>query len=71
LGRHTPPETFFSLPVAVLEVFMWKYPQLVCHNLLDVVHTFKMTMLEVEFEFRKRKKSHGIRSSKYGGFGTT
>jgi hypothetical protein len=23
LGRHTPPEKLFPLPVAVLEVFMW------------------------------------------------
>jgi len=33
---------------------------------LDVVHSSKMTTLEVEFEFwEKRKKSHGIRSGEY------
>jgi len=39
------------LPVAVLEVFMWNCPQLVCHDLLDVVQSSKMTTFEVEFEF--------------------
>ena len=37
LGSHTPPETLLPLPVAVLKVFIWKCPQLVCHELLDVV----------------------------------
>ena len=56
LGSHTPPETLLPLPVAVLEVFMWKYPQLVCHDFLDVVHSSKMTTFEVEFEFREKKE---------------
>ena len=30
---------------------MWKCHQLVCHDLLDVVHSSKMTTFEVEFEF--------------------
>ena len=55
LGSHTPPETLLPLPVAVLEVFMWKCPQLVCHDLLDGVHSFKMTTFEVEFEFRGKE----------------
>jgi len=67
LGSHTPPETLLPLPVAVLDVFMWKCPQLVCHELLDVVHSSKMTIFEVKFEFRE-KKSHGLRSSDYGGY---
>ena len=50
---------------------MWKCPQLVCHDLLDVVHRSKMTTFEVEFEFREKKKSHGLRSGEYGGCGTT
>ena len=32
LGSHTPPETLLPLPVAVLEVFMWKCSQLVCQR---------------------------------------
>jgi hypothetical protein len=55
LGSHTPPETF-PLLVGVLEVFMWKCPQLVCHDLLDVVHTSKMTTFEVEFEFQEKEE---------------
>jgi hypothetical protein len=51
LGSHTPLETLLPLPVAVLKVFLWKLPQLVCHDLLDVVHRSKMTTFEVEFEF--------------------
>jgi hypothetical protein len=27
LRSHTPPETLLPLPVAVLEVFMWKCPR--------------------------------------------
>jgi len=53
---HTPPETSLPLPVALLEVFMWKCPQLVCHDLLDVVHSSKMTTIEVEFEFWEKKE---------------
>jgi len=44
------------LPVAVLEVFMSKCPQLVCHNFLDVVDSSKMTTFEVEFEFREKQE---------------
>jgi len=55
LGSHIPPQTLFPLPLAVLEVFMWKCPQLVCHDLLDVVHSSKMTTFEVEFEFREKE----------------
>jgi len=56
LGRHTSPETLLSLPVVVLEVLMWKCPQLVCHDLLDVVHSFKIMTFEVQFEFREREE---------------
>jgi hypothetical protein len=42
LGSHTPPETLLPLSVAVLAVFRRKCPQLVCHDLLDVVHSSKM-----------------------------
>ena len=56
LGSHTPPETLLPLPVAVLKVFMWNCPQLVCQGLLDVVHSSKMTTFEVEFEFREKKE---------------
>ena len=52
LVRHTPPETLLPFPVAVLDVFMWKCPQLVCHDLLGVVHSTKTATFEVEFEFR-------------------
>jgi hypothetical protein len=65
LGSHTQPETLFPLPVAVLEVFMWKLPQLVCHDLLDVIHSFKMTTFEVEFAFREKEESHRLRSGEY------
>jgi hypothetical protein len=54
MRSHIPPETF-SLPVALLEVFMWKCPQPVCRDILDVVHCSKMTS-EVEFEFREKKE---------------
>src|SRR5215510_9563888 len=56
LGIHTQPETLFPLPVAVLEEFMWKCPQLVCYDPLYVVHSSKMTTFEVEFEFREKEK---------------
>jgi hypothetical protein len=56
LGSKTPPETLFPLPVEVLEAFMWKCLQLVCHDLLNVVHDFKMTTFEVEFEFREKEE---------------
>ena len=56
LGSHTLPETLLPLPVAVLEVFMWKCHQLVYHDPLDVVHSFKMTTFEVEFEFREKQE---------------
>jgi hypothetical protein len=56
LGSHTLPGTLFPPPVAVLEVFMWKCPQLVCHELLDVVHSSKMTTFEVVFEFQEKKE---------------
>ena len=71
LGSHTPPEMLPPLPVAVLEVFTWKCPQLVCHDVLDVVHNSKVMTFEVEFEFREMKKSHGPRSGEYGGCRTT
>jgi hypothetical protein len=47
LGSHKLLLEMFPLPVAVLEVFMWKCPQLVCHDLLDVVHSSKMMTFEV------------------------
>jgi hypothetical protein len=56
LGSHTPLETLLQLPVAVLEVFMWKCPQLLCHDLSDVVHSSKMTTFEVEFEFLEKEE---------------
>jgi hypothetical protein len=70
LGSHTSPETLFPHPVAVLEVFMWKCPQLVCHDLLDVVHSSKMTF-EVEFEFREKEQVTWTLISEHGGFRTT
>jgi hypothetical protein len=54
--------------VAVLEVFTWKCNQLVCHDLSDVVYSSKVRW---NLNFGKRKKSHGLRSSDYGGCGTT
>ena len=33
-----------------------KCPQLVCHGLLDVVHSSKMTTFEVEFEFWEKEE---------------
>jgi hypothetical protein len=60
----------FPLPVAVLEVFMWKCPQLVSHDLLDVVHSSNMMTFEVEFVFLEKKKSHRLRSGECGGFRT-
>jgi hypothetical protein len=56
LGSHTLPETLLPLPIAVLEVFMWKCPQIVCHDHLDVVHSSKMKTFEVEFEFREKEE---------------
>ena len=56
MGSHTQPETLLPLPVAVLEVFMCKCPQLLCHDLLDVVHNSKMTSFEVEFVFREKEE---------------
>jgi hypothetical protein len=53
LGSHTQPETF-PLPVAVLEDFMWKCTQPVCHDLMGVVDSFKITKFEVEFELREK-----------------
>jgi hypothetical protein len=35
---------------------MWKYHQLVCHDLLDVVHISKMMTYEVEFEFQEKEE---------------
>ena len=40
----------------MLEVFMWKCPQLFCRDRLDVVHSSKMTTFEVEFEFREKEE---------------
>jgi hypothetical protein len=39
----------------VLKVFMWKCPPLICHDLLDAVHTSKMTTFEVEFVFWEKE----------------
>jgi len=44
------------LPVGVLEVFMWKCPQLLCHDLLDVVYSSKMMTFEVKVEFREKEE---------------
>jgi hypothetical protein len=35
---------------------MWKCPQLVCHDLLDVVHNSKITIFEVEFVFWEKEE---------------
>jgi len=56
LGSRTPPEKLLPLPLAALEVFMLKCPQLVCHYLLDVVHSSKMTTFEVQFGFREMEE---------------
>ena len=56
LGSHTLLETLLPLPLAVLEVFLWKCPQLICHDHLDVVHHSKMTTFEVEFEFWEKEE---------------
>jgi len=56
LGSHTMPETLLPLPVAVLQVSMWKCPQLDCHVLSDAVHSSKTTTFEVEFEFREKEE---------------
>ena len=69
LGRYTPPETLLTLPVALLEVFLWKCPQLVCHDLLDVVHSSQNDHLWGGIWFREKKKSYGLRTGEYGGFG--
>jgi hypothetical protein len=71
LGSRTPPETLFPLPLAVLELFMLKCSQLACHDLLDVVHSSKMTALMWTLSFGKRKRPHGLWSGEYEGFGTT
>jgi hypothetical protein len=60
LGSHTPPETLFSIQRAVLE-FVWKCPQLVCHDLLDVVHRSKLTTVGAEFVFQEKEKSRGLK----------
>jgi len=54
LGSYTLPEMLLPFPVAVLEVFMWKCSQMVCHNLPDVVRSSKMTTFEAKFEFREK-----------------
>jgi hypothetical protein len=56
LGSDALPETMFLFPVPVLEVFMWECPQLVCHDLWEVVHSSKMTTYEVEFDFREKEE---------------
>jgi hypothetical protein len=48
--------TFLPLLIELLEFFMWKCPQLVWHDLLDIVHSSKMKTFEVEFEFRGGKE---------------
>ena len=45
LGSHRPPNTLLPLPVAVLQVFMWKCPRPVCHDILDIVRSSKMATL--------------------------
>jgi hypothetical protein len=37
---------------------MWKCTQLVCHDLLDVVHSYKMTTFGLEVVFKEKEKSH-------------
>ena len=48
-----PLQTLLPLPVAVLEVFMWKCPQLDCHNILDVVHSSKILPVRWNLSFGK------------------
>jgi hypothetical protein len=55
-GSLTLLETLLPLLVAVLEFFTWKCPQLVCHDLLDVVHSSKMMTFEAEFEFWEKEE---------------
>jgi len=45
---------------------MWKCPRLVCHDLLDVVHSSKMTTFEVEFEFREEECHTGTDEASMG-----
>jgi len=35
---------------------MWKCPQLLCHDLSDVVHSSKLMIFEVEFEFWEKEE---------------
>ena len=56
LGSHTLLEMLLPLLVAMLEIFMWKCPQLVCHDLLHVVRSSKMTTFEMEFEFQEKEE---------------
>jgi hypothetical protein len=37
---------------------MWKCTQLVCHDLLDVVHSSKLTTFGLEVVFKEKEKSH-------------
>jgi hypothetical protein len=50
---------------------MWKCPQLVCHDHLDVVSSSRITTFELELIFGKRKKSRGLRWGEYEGCRTT
>jgi len=71
LGSHTPPETLLPLPVAELEVFMWKCLQLVCHDLWMLSTVKKLRSLRRILSFGKRKKPHEHRSGEYGVCGNT
>jgi len=51
LESHTPPEMLVPLLLAVLEVFMWKCPQLVCHNILMSSTAPKSRLLRLNFSF--------------------
>jgi hypothetical protein len=46
---------------------MWKCHQLVCHDLLDFVHSSKITTFGVEFVFQEKEKVTRFRSGEYGG----
>jgi len=71
LGSHTPLKTLLLLPVAVLEVFMWKCSQLLCYNLSDVSTAPKWQPLRWNLSFGRWKKSQGLRSGEYGRCRTT
>jgi hypothetical protein len=41
------------------------------HEIWDVIHSYKMSTPDVEFEIPEKEKSHGISSGEYVGCGNT